>query len=66
MANFSAWNGRPVLRAIFLQLLEYGQSAYWTKQTDNEVVLEGIVDDWKLFPMGLWTLPTGSRRADGR
>lgn len=39
----------------------YGQKAFWLKQTDNDILFDGEVSDWAFFPAG--GLPLASRSA---
>lgn len=42
---------------------DYGQKAFWAKQTDNEVLLDGEVHDWRFFPPGSLQLDDRGRTA---
>jgi hypothetical protein len=42
---------------------DYGQKAFWVKQTDNEVLLDGEVHDWRFFPPGSLQLDDRGRTA---
>jgi hypothetical protein len=40
---------------------DYGLKAYWLKQTDNDLILDGEVSDWAFYPQG--ALNVASRTA---